>query len=320
MSELDRRTFLKSAAASAVLLAPAGLTAQSPAKQAPSAIVASLGNGFTSNQVNVNGTTLHYVRGGAGPAVILLHGFPEDWYEFHHVMPLLAEKFTVVAVDLRGVGGSTPTPAGYDTANLAEDIYQLAEQLHIQRVYIVGHDIGGMVAYTFVRRYPQSLRGAMILDVPIPGLDPWEQIQTDPAVWHIRFHQADSLAEQLVAGRQAIYFRYFLQPQFFSDADVAHYAQSYAAPDHLRTAFEFYRAFPANEQFNAAERSPIDVPIVFGAGDRDAFAKYVPTIAEAMRAHGCTNVQIEFIRNSSHYVAQEQPGVLAELIERYASL
>jgi pimeloyl-ACP methyl ester carboxylesterase len=303
-----------------VLAGCRGVLAQSVATDQTSQLVASLGSGFSSETRTVNGTTLHYVRGGAGPVVILIHGFPEDWYEFHRVMPSLAKRFTVVAIDLRGVGGSTPTSDGYDGANLAEDVHQLAEQLHFRNIYIVGHDIGGMVAYAFVRRYPKTARGAMILDVPLPGLAPWEQIQTDPAVWHIRFHQAPGLAERLVADRQAIYFRYFLQPQFFNDEDVAHYARSYAAPDHLRVAFEFYRAFPANERFNAAARSRIDVPIVFGSGDEDAFAKYVPAIAESMRKHGCTNVRTELIKNSAHYVAQEQPAAVTALIERYASL
>lgn len=303
------------------LVACADASGQSPSEQTIDPALATLGSGFVSSTEHVNGTVLHYVRGGEGPAVILLHGFPEDWYEFHHVMPLLAKKFTVVAVDLRGVGGSTATPAGYDAANLAEDIHQLAEKLQLQHVYVVGHDIGGMVAYAFVRRYPETMRGVMILDVPLPGLAPWEQIQTDPLVWHIRFHQAPGLAEQLVAGREATYFRYFLRPQFsFSDADVAHYAQAYAAPDHLRPAFEFYRAFTANEQFNAAARSPINVPIVFGSGENDAFAKYVPTIADSVRAKGCANVKTELVKNSVHYVFQEQPAAVAALIERYASL
>jgi pimeloyl-ACP methyl ester carboxylesterase len=123
-----------------------------------------LGKGFTSEIETVNGITLHYVRGGEGPALILIHGFPQDWFEYHAVMPQLAKQFTVIAVDLRGVGGSTATAGGYDAANMAEDIYQLVSALKLEHVYVVGHDIGGMVAYAFVRRYPQITRGAMILD------------------------------------------------------------------------------------------------------------------------------------------------------------
>ena len=281
-------------------------------------LVASLGPDFASGTANVNGTTLHYVRGGKGPAIVLLHGFPQDWYEFHKIMPPLAANFTVVAVDLRGVGDSAPALDGYDAANLAEDIHQLIAQLQLNRVYLFGHDIGGMVAYAFAHSHPQDLRGVMILDVAFPGLDPWQEILGNRFFWHIRFHQTD-LPEKLVSGRQADYFRYFLGPERFTDADVAHFAHSYRDPDHLRSAFETYRAFPANEKFNAAHRDAINVPIVFGSGEHDAFANYVPKIAESMRAHGCANLKTEMIPGAVHYVADEQPEILAALIVKYAS-
>ena len=223
-----------------------GTTAQPRLSLQSQSQVTGLGESFVSQNVEVNGTSLHYVRGGSGPAVILLHGFPEDWYEFHKIMPPLAQQFTVVAVDLRGVGESTPAPSGYDAANLAKDIYELTQRLNLEHPYIFGHDVGGMVAYAYARLYPQTVRGVMILDAPLPGLPPWEKILDDPLVWHIRFHQADNLADRLVAGRQKIYFRYFLRPETFSDADVEHYVHAYRDPDHLRVAFEFYRAFPAN--------------------------------------------------------------------------
>jgi pimeloyl-ACP methyl ester carboxylesterase len=121
--------------------------------------VVQLGKDFVSNTAQVNGTTLHYVRGGTGPAVLLLHGFPQDWYAFRQIMPRLAKKFTVIAVDLRGVGGSAATPDGYEAANLAADVHQLAQQLRLERPYIAGHDIGGMVAYAVVRLYPTHVRG-----------------------------------------------------------------------------------------------------------------------------------------------------------------
>jgi pimeloyl-ACP methyl ester carboxylesterase len=312
-----RRKFFKIAGV-IVLTLPLSAFGQMDMKPAASGVVEQLGNGFESNFVKVSGTSLHYVRGGTGPAVILIHGFPEDWYEFRKVMPRLAMHFAVVAVDLRGVGGSDVTPGGYDAANLAEDIHQLAEQLHLQNVYVVGHDIGGMVAYAFARRYPQTARGVMILDVAIPGIEPWEEIEGQPAFWHIRFHQTD-LPEKLVAGRQAIYFRYFLSAKYFSDADVTHYVEAYGDSEHLRTAFEFYRAFPDNQNFDAQQSSTIKLPMVLGTGERDAFAPYLARIANAMRMHGCTNVNTTIVKGSAHYVAEEQPEAVAELILQYAS-
>jgi pimeloyl-ACP methyl ester carboxylesterase len=278
------------------------LCAQSAESNATSA--AQLGSGFESKFAQANGTRLHYVRGGSGPALILLHGFPEDWYEFRLVMPRLAKRFTVLAVDLRGVGESAPAETGYDAANMAEDIHQFILSLGLERVSLFGHDIGGMVAYAYARRYPQSARGVMILDVAFPGLDPWQQILSHPAFWHVRFHQT-TLLEKLVYGRQAEYFWYFLSQ--FSDEDLNHYAYSYRDPDHLRAAFETYRAVPANEKFFVAQGGRMDLPIVIGSGEHDAFAEFVPRIAAAMRQHGCANLTTETVRGGAHYGAEKSP-------------
>jgi pimeloyl-ACP methyl ester carboxylesterase len=296
------------------------ILARSQATQTSNSAVAGLGGGFVSMTAPVNGTTLHYVRGGTGPAVVLLHGFPEDWYEYHRVMPLLVKHFTVVAVDLRGIGGSAATPDGYDAANMAEDVHQLVEHLHLEHVYVVGHDVGGMVAYAFVRRFPETSRGVMLLDAPVPGLGPWDAVKGNPMIWHIHFQQTPDLPEQLIAGREAIYFRHFLDSGTFSDADVARYARAYAAPKHLHALLEMYRAFPANEKFNAAQSSAINVPLVLAPGENSPFEKLMPGFAEALRDHGCENVKVEVIKNSVHYVADEQPEAVAQLIERYASL
>src|SRR6202051_1058889 len=198
---------------------------QSAPRQRADPGLATLGGGFLSDTAQVNGTTLHYVCGGSGPAVVLLHGFPEDWYAYHRIMPLLAKQFTVVAVDLRGIGGSAATPGGYDAANMAEDVHQLAEPLHLEHVYVVGHDIGGMVAYAFVRRYPETSRGVMMLDHTLTGLEPWDAIKANPIAWHINFQQTPGLPEQLLAGRESIYLRHFLDSGTFGNGDVPRYAR-----------------------------------------------------------------------------------------------
>jgi pimeloyl-ACP methyl ester carboxylesterase len=277
------------------------------------------GYGSVAGTVQVNGITLHYVRRGTGPAVILLHGFPEDWYAYHKVMPSLGRKFTVVAVDLPGIGGSTGKPGGYSATDMADDVHQLQEQLHLDHAFLVGHDVGGMVAYAFVRRHPEALRGAMLLDAPLPGLAPWKEFTTKPFVWHIHFQEVPGLPEELVAGRQAAYFRYFLDPEHFSDTDVARYAESYAATEQLHAAFEMYRAFPTNAEFNAAQRGRINLPLALVAGSESPVAKTVPALAQALRDHGLTNVSTSIIQGSSHYIADEQPDALSDCIERYAS-
>src|ERR1700675_2909200 len=139
-----------------VLLVWGSWLAKAKAQEQMGPLATGLSKDFRSEAATVNGIKLHYVRGGKGPAVILIHGFPQDWSEYHAIMPRLAKQFTVIAVDLRGVGGSTATPGGYEAANMAEDMRELASALKLERVYVVGHDLGGMVAYAFVRRYPEA--------------------------------------------------------------------------------------------------------------------------------------------------------------------
>ncbi len=307
------------------LIACSSVFDQADAKRQMDPGVAKLGKGFVSNTAQVNGTTLHYVRGGTGPAVILLHGFPQDWYAFYQIMPRLAKKFTVTAVDLGGLCGSAATPDGYDAANLAADVHQLARQLRLERPYIAGHDLGGMVAHAFARLYPTHVRGVMILDVPLPGIGPWEEAKANPVLWHVGFHPTPDLSEKLIAGRQFVYFREGIFDSFtangraITDADVTHHVKSYAAPQQLRAGMEFYRAFPANEKFNKEQQSPIDVPIVLAGGDK-SFGQLMPRMAESLRKNGCPNVTTEVIKDGGHYVADEQPTRVAELIERYASI
>ena len=142
-----------------VVAACAAIDGQSSPRQTSDPAVAALGSDFVSDTARVNGTTLHYVRGGAGHAIILLHGFPEDWYAYHRIMPQLAKQFTVVAVDLRGIGGSAATAGGYDAANIAEDVHQLAEHLHLEHVYVVGHAHGW---YSVGRKFDRRLKPCLV--------------------------------------------------------------------------------------------------------------------------------------------------------------
>jgi len=274
---------------------------------------------FASETATVNGTTIHYVRGGKGPPLVLLHGFPQDWSEYRAIMPRLAKRFTVIAMDLRGIGGSTPAPAGHDAATMAEDVHQLVSALELERVYVVGHDIGGIVAHAFVRRYPQAARGAMILDQVLPGLAGWDEIEGDPSVWHIRFMQVPGLAEKLVADRQADYLGYFLAFGKIGPDDVARYVKAYSTPAQLHAALEIYRAFPASAKLNAAERGPNDVPLFVATGDGSPFRKLLPKIADGLRASGFTRVETGIVADAVHYLVEDQPDAVAGLIERHAS-
>jgi pimeloyl-ACP methyl ester carboxylesterase len=157
----------------------------------------------------------------------------------------------------------------------------------------------------------------MILDVPLPGIAGWDEVQADPNVWHVRFMQVPGFAEKLVTGRQADYFEYFFHFAKFTPTEKAHFVNAYRTPAQLHSAFEMYRAFPANAEFNRAQHNTIDVPILYAAGDGSPFAKIVSKIADGLRANGCTNVETTFIRDAVHYLVEDQPDRVAELIEQF---
>jgi pimeloyl-ACP methyl ester carboxylesterase len=308
MNRIHRRGALVVLAACASLIVMA-------AKPAPSAEVGAPPPGFSSATAQVNGTRLHYVRGGRGPAVILIHGFPEDWVEYHAIMPRLAQRFTVVAVDLPGIGRSAPAADGYDAANLAAHIHGLAESLHFDRSYVVGHDLGGLVTYAYVRRFADSLRGAMILDVPVPGLAGWDEAVS--GMWHVGFIQTPGLAEKMVPGRQEAFLGWFLDIGKFTPEERAYYIRGYGAPQ-LHAAFEIYRAFPKDAEWNTAQTAPNSVPLVVAVGEKSFFNELLPTFVEGYRTKGMTHVESARIPGAGHYLLADNPEAVADLIERYA--
>ena len=259
---------------------------------------------------------LHYVRGGQGPTVVLVHGFPEDWVEYRAIMPRLAKQFTVVAVDLPGIGRSAPATGGYDAANLAGHLHALALALKLERPYVVGHDLGGVVTYAYARRFPESVRGAMILDVPLPGIDGWDEAVS--GFWHIGFIQAPGqIAEQLVVGRQAVFLGISYDVAKFTPAQRGYYIKAYGAPQ-LHAGFEIYRAFPKDAEFNAAQTAPNQTPLVVAVGEKSFFAALLPTFVQGYRAKGMTRVDGARIPGASHYVMADNPDAVADLIERHA--
>ena len=271
--------------------------------------------GFDSGTIEANG--LHYVRGGHGPAVLLVHGFPEDWAEYRAIMPTLAKRFTVVAVDLPGIGESSPSSGGYDAPALAAEIHTLATSLKLERFYLVGHDLGGIVSYAYIRRFPGDLRGAMILDVPVPGVAGWDD--STRGLWHIGFIQTPGeLAEKLVEGRQAVFLGWCYDQGKFSPEERSYYVGRYGAPQ-VHAAFEIYRGFPKDGQWNVAETTPNSTPVVVAAGEKSFFAAYQKTFLDGYRARGLTHVEDAVIPGAGHYVVADNAPAVAEVIERYAS-
>jgi pimeloyl-ACP methyl ester carboxylesterase len=282
-----------------------------------------LGTAFTTSVVPLRDASIQYVSGGSGPAIIFLHGFSQDWYEFGQVMRLLADRYTVLAVDLRGIGKSKATRADYDAETLANDIHELAGQLAMKDPYIVGHDMGGMIAYAYARLYPTETRGIAILDGPLPGTPSTDLMVKLPFLWHFTFHRIPKLPEWLIGGHEYTYFkttffrRFTKGKQAMSNAVMRHYASAYTTPEQLRAGLGLYRTYRKNRAFMRAHRDELPVPILLLEGDYFS-GKPGPTATELTKKFGCHNVTAQGVRGCGHFMAEEQPQVIADLLQNHA--
>lgn len=312
------RFVFRTIACAAVLSAGLALVACQQATPGVTPIdTASILPGFKEASVGLPEGRLHYVAGGQGPIIILLHAFPEDWSEWRRVAPLLAGQFTVVMPDLRGLGGSTTTSERFDPEAMAADIAMLMANRGIADAYLVGHDIGGPVAYALARLQPRRVRGVMLIESPLIGMPTWDEIKGAPEMWHVGFHQTADLPEQLLAGREDVYVRHFLELSNGGiapdEADVARYAAAYRAPDRLHALLSIYRQFDKQAAFNAAHQGPIGTPITVVGGER-VFGPLVDGMVQDLRSWGATHVEGVVVPHAGHYIADEQPEALAGLI------
>ena len=277
-------------------------------QQQPTGIYISIDNmTFSHHTASVNGVQLHYVIGGHGDPVVLLHGWPETWYEWRHVMPALAKNHTVIAPDLRGLGDSSKPLTGYDGKTTAEDIHQLVSQLGFRDIFLVGHDFGVQVAYSYAAAHPNLVRRLVILDVPIPGIGTGENIS---GLWWIQFHTVRDIPEMLVAGHEREYltwfYRYACNPAAITKEDIDEYVSHYSAPGGMRAGFEYYRALPEDIKQNK-EYSKIKLPMpVLALGGKCSFGT---AALDSMRLLA-TNVSGGIVPDSGHWIAEEHPDYL----------
>ncbi|MBB3472111.1 alpha/beta fold hydrolase [Sphingomonas sp. BK345] len=271
--------------------------------------------GFTQRPVTANGISINAVTGGAGPPILLLHGWPETWWEWHKVMPLLAERFSVVAIDLRGAGFSDCPQGGYDKATMARDAHATMVALGHEQYAVCGHDIGGMVALAQAALHRDAVTHLAVLDVPLPGWSQWQA--TVARLWHFGFHMNRDLPERLIQGREYDYIAAFMAERFydhsrFDPGDVAVYARAMALPGRLRGGLEWYRALAADHAAALTyKQRPLAIPVLGLGGDARFGAQMVPMLEEFAET-----VSGGAIAQCSHYVADERPdAVAAALIE-----
>jgi pimeloyl-ACP methyl ester carboxylesterase len=273
--------------------------------------------GFRIQEVSTNGTTVHVRVGGAGPAVVLLHGYGETGDMWAPLVRELDQNYTVVAPDLRGMGLSERAEKGFDKKNQADDLAGLLDALKIGKVNLVAHDIGNMVAFAFAAKYPERVLRLVMMDAPVPGVGPWDEILKHPLLWHFRFGGPDM--ERLVAGRERIYLDRFwnefsADPRRFSEASRQHYAKLYARPGNMRAGFLQFAAFDQDVIDNRAflERGRLQMPVLAVGGERS----FGSTMAVVMRA-AADDVTEAVIPESGHWLMEEQPAMTIDAIRSF---
>jgi len=261
------------------------------------------------------GLRLHYVTAGEGErTVVLLHGFPQTWWEWHRVIPRLVEAgFRVVAPDYRGAGHSWRPAGGYDKRTMAADIHRLVrEHLRIdQPVIMIGHDIGLMVAYAYAQAYRDAVSHLVVMDAPLPGTTAFDRLRTEPRVWHFGFHGVRDIPEMLVAGRERQYLQAFFDFRVFNagaitERDLDIYASAYAAPGAMRAGFEVYRSFDRDiaDNRDALQRhGKLTIPVLAVGGATSANAP----LMEPMMHEVAERVTALRIPGAAHWIAEENP-------------
>lgn len=284
-------------------------------------------NLFYHQQIEVEDGEIHVIEAGRGaaPAVVFLHGWPQSWYEFRQIMELASESMHAVALDLPGIGRSRFARVDGTKRAIASVVRQVIGVLGLKRVTLVGHDIGGQVTYAYLTQYGNELNKAVIIDVAVPGVDPWRDVLRNPHIWHFAFHNVPDLPELLVQDKQEPYFDYFYaaiaaRPESITTEMRRTHAQAYKSLDALRAGFDWYRAFSQDAKDNETFTKiggEIMTPLLYLRGDKGwaQIERYV----EGFRASGVRNIQSAVINDCGHFLPEEQPDVLWRQIDEFIS-
>ncbi|MDX3354914.1 alpha/beta hydrolase [Streptomyces sp. ME01-24h] len=281
--------------------------------------------GFESKYAEVNGFRMHYVQGGKGSPVVLIHGFPQTWAEWRNQMGPLSKDHTVIAVDLRGMGDSEVTESGYRTEQLAEDVHELLKQLKLNDgVQVVGHDIGLWVSYAYASRWPSEVRRMAVMEAPIPdkSIYTFPALGADadkPSAWHFGMFQLP-LAEQLIAGHERAFVEGFIgeylgkDKSAFTPSDYDFHAELLKRPGRTTAWMNVYRQLREDIRRNAqfAAEGKLTMPVL-AIGGSESFGE---GIADQWRMYA-TNVEGRVLEGSGHWVTEEKPQEVTALLRSF---
>lgn len=268
---------------------------------------------------DVGDVLLHYVTAGDGFPVVMIHGYPQTWWEWRHQIPVLAEKYSVITPDMRGLGDSSRPISGYDKKTISDDIWRAVNsELGHESFYLVGHDWGGPTAYALAAAHPEAVKRLVIIDVPIPGCG--GDFSQGGRRWHHQFHMTLDLPEALTAGREDIYLSWFYRtfayrPDAIDQADLKEYVRTYSQPGAMRAGFNLYRAAAQDVEDNQANiaRQKLAMPVLTISGGKSyPHARGRISETEDSLKRVATNVRGEIASESGHFVPEEAPDFLNE--------
>ena len=269
-----------------------------------------------SKFTEVDGVRLHYLIAGKGDAIVLLHGYAETSHMWLPLIAKLADKHTVIAPDLRGFGQSSAPEDGYTKAAMAQDVHALVKSLNYDRIRLVGHDIGLMVAYAYAAQYPDDVDRLVLMEAFLPGVGDWNSVFLLRDLWHFHFYGKTPLA--LVTGRERIYLEHFWN-DFAADPktsvpekDREFYAKAYAQPGHMKAGMEVFRAFPKDaEDFAGFAKTRLTMPLLVLSGEK-AGGPFLIEQGKMVAA----NVDGVLVKGTGHWLMEEAPDqVIPKLVE-----
>ena len=289
---------------------------------------------FEHGTADVNGVRMHYVTngeaggeaGGEGPPLVLLHGWPQTWYEWAEVMPALAEEHTVIAVDLPGLGDSEGEPPSYDKRTLARYVHGLvSEELGYDSINLGAHDLGAGVGYQYAAQYPDEVREYAHMDYPLPG-PAIDAAQYEDLSWHIALHRQEGLPEALTEGREREYLeRFYPQvaaaPDSIPEEAVGEYARTYSQPGKMSAGFELYRTLDEDTEDNIeSAKKPLEMPVLVMSGTAGPYegtdaGKFTAGTVRAV----ASDVSSVGVPDAGHYLPEENPEFVADELLRFFS-
>ena len=262
---------------------------------------------IASHTAPIEGVKLHYLTAGHGPTLILLHGYTQTSRMWKPIIPPLAEKFTVIAPDLPGIGDSAIPKDGLDMKTAAIRIHALAKSLGIEKARVVGHDIGLMVAYAYAAQFPTETEKLVLMDAFLPGVAGWETAYNHPGIWHFRFN--GPTPEALVRGRERIYFEHFWndfaadKKRSLSKADRAAYTAAYARPGRMRAGWAYFISFgQAARDFAQLSQTKLSMPALAIGGEKadgELLGQQMKIVA--------SDAQVVVLKKTGHWVLEENP-------------